>query len=101
MNFHVIYNIKIYIFIYTYVYKTQETFKKTFKCSRKLSHFPSGRALKCLSWPDGIIPCLSPQMSQGGGGGLCLLESQSPSGTAEGPVLPTPHRLSREWTCHG
>lgn len=99
INLHFICNINIHL--HTYVYKTQETlFLKTFKCGRKLSHFPSGKALKCLSWPDGI-PCLSPQMSREGGGGLCLLESQNPSRTAEGLVLPASCRLSRGWTCHG
>lgn len=67
--------------------------KSMFKFRRKLSNLPSGRVLKCLSWPD-VIPQLSQQMSQEGGGGLFLLRSQSPLGTAEGLVLPTSRRLS-------
>lgn len=70
--------------------------KNMFKCSRKLSHLPSGRVLKCLSWTD-VIPQLSQQMSQEGGGGLFLLSSRSPLGTAEGLVLPTSRRLSHGW----
>lgn len=79
--------------------KPKRLFLKTFKCSRKLSCLLSGRALKSLSRPDGI-PCLSPETSQEGGGDLCLLESWSPLGTAEGVVLPTSCKVSKGWTCH-
>lgn len=79
--------------------KLKKYFLKTFKCGRKLSCFPSGRALKCLSRPDGIL-CFSPQMSQEGGKSLCLFKSWSPSGTAKGLVLPASRRPSSGWTCH-
>lgn len=74
--------------------------KSMFKFRRKLSHLPSGRVLKCLSWPD-VIPQLSQQMSQEGGGGLFLLRSRSLLGTAEGLVLPTSRRLSHRWNWWG
>lgn len=79
--------------------KLKKYLLKTFNCGRKLSCFPSGRALKCVSRPDGI-PCFSPQMSQEGGGSLFLFKSWSPSRTAKGLVPPASCRLSSGWTCH-
>lgn len=42
-----------------------------------MSCFPSGRTLKCLSWPDDT-PCLSLQMSREGGGGFVLAQELEP-----------------------
>lgn len=43
--------------------KVKRLFLKTLKCGRKSSHVSSGRALKCLSWADGV-PCLSLLMDE-------------------------------------
>lgn len=85
-------------YIYTHMcIKLKRLCVKTLKCSRKLSHVPSGRALKCLSWPDGI-PCLSlliyEKVME-----ICACPRAGPLRNYQG-IWAALLTLGRGWACH-